>query len=496
MESKIGPQEQVRNYYDERVSAKLRDFVEGNDRVEYAWRTIVGWAPEEPKNVLEIGCGTGAIAWRMSRLWPQSRVVGADISSHSLEVAEKLFASANLCFRQWPFPEYTPAEKFDLIVLMDVYEHVAERDRSTLHEKLRQLRIPGGRIVLSFPTPRHLRYLREHHPEQIQPVDEDVDLNTIFKLANDLGTNVIFYQDVGVWHEADYAHAVLGSWGGWVNAQGSNGKLGVTKTVRALVPTRPERLRRMHERLGPEYYPEHSANSEFDYKGYVNPVCTINSLDTFAARRSVFASLSSHLAEFSGTVLDIGCGHMPYKKTLLSPPSRVQKYIGLDLADNTYRRPDLEWDGKNIPREAASIDCAIATEVFEHCPDPMSVMREVFRILNPGGLLFFTVPFLWPLHDAPHDEYRYTPFALTRLLREAGFEDIKLKALGGWDASMAQLIGLWVRRRPMSNKKRELLSKLALPLVKLLLKRDRLPTEFESNCMITGLAGTAKKPIL
>jgi 2-polyprenyl-3-methyl-5-hydroxy-6-metoxy-1,4-benzoquinol methylase len=491
--SEKAAQEQVAHYYDANVSGKLRDFVEGNDRVECAWQTIERWAPENLKSVLEIGCGAGAIAWRMSRLWPQSNVVGADISPHSLEVAEKLFTSQNLRFRRWPFPEGTSEEIFDLIVLMDVYEHVAEKDRLTLHQTLKKLRSPCGRIVLSFPTPRHLKYLREHSPEQIQPVDEDVDITTVSKLADDIGARVIFYQQVGVWHEADYAHAVLGNWEGWVKAQADSRSLQLVTAADTLIPNRPERLRRVHEKLGPESYPDPSDNSEIDYSAYINPACAVHSLDTFVSRSSIFKSLSSHLSEFSGTLLDIGCGHMPYKKTLLSPPSRVQKYIGLDLADNVYRRADLEWDGKDIPLNPGSIDCAVATEVFEHCPDPISVMQEIFRVLSPGGLLFFTVPFLWPLHDVPHDEYRYTPFALTRLLREAGFNDIKIQALGGWDASMAQLIGLWVRRRPMSNTKRELLSKLALPFVKILLKRDRLPNAFESNCMMTGLSGTARK---
>src|SRR5690606_20511678 len=138
MEAKAAPQEQVKSYYDANITGKLRDFVEGNDRVECAWRTIERWAPKDPKSVLEGGCGAGAISWRMSRLWPDAKVIGADISPVSLEVAEKLFASPDLRLRQWPLPEHAQQEKFDLIVLMDVYEHVAEKDRPAVQEQLRQ----------------------------------------------------------------------------------------------------------------------------------------------------------------------------------------------------------------------------------------------------------------------------------------------------------------------------------------------------------------------
>jgi len=93
------------------------------------------------------------------------------------------------------------------------------------------------------------------------------------------------------------------------------------------------------------------------------------------------------------------------------------------------------------------IEDSIATEVFEHCPDPEIVMKEIWRVLKLGGILFFTVPFLWNLHETPYDEYRYTPFALKRHLTQSGFTEIEIKAMGGWDAALAQMLGLWVRRR-------------------------------------------------
>lgn len=227
---------------------------------------------------------------------------------------------------------------------------------------------------------------------------------------------------------------------------------------------------------------------------FLNPQCLPTTLDVFLVRRAVLDVLCAELMNFNGTVLDIGCGYMPYKSLLLSPPSRAERYIGLDLKNDTYRQADLEWDGRTIPLESNSVHCALATEVFEHCQEPEIVMREALRVMKPGGLLFFTVPFLWPLHDVPHDEYRYTPFALRRHLSNSRFQQINLKALGGYDASLAQMIGLWVRRRSMSARKRALLSRLAVPIVRYLIRRDRPPLEFGESLMITGISGTAIKP--
>jgi hypothetical protein len=113
-------------------------------------------------------------------------------------------------------------------------------------------------------------------------------------------------------------------------------------------------------------------------------------------------------------------------------------------------------------------------------------------------MLFFTVPFLWAIHDFPNDQYRFTPYALDRHLRKAGFQDVKMRALGGWVASLAQMIGLWAGRRPMPRIPRAIVSRLAVPVVSFLLKWDAppsVPFDFDATIMITGIAGTAVKPL-
>lgn len=226
------------------------------------------------------------------------------------------------------------------------------------------------------------------------------------------------------------------------------------------------------------------------------PRLQLTSLDLYHIRSRIETALRQVLPDLHGSVLDVGCGQMPYKPLLTAPPSQVTRYIGLDLQDNPIHnnRPDITWQDGRIPLEDDSIDCAICTEVLEHCPDPEAVLREVCRILKPDGLLFFTVPFLWPLHEVPYDQYRYTPYALERHLSNAGFAQIEIRALGGWDASLAQMLGLWVRRRPMHRWLRAGLSLLAWPLIWVLLKVDaQRPTIFRESVMITGLSGTARK---
>lgn len=221
------------------------------------------------------------------------------------------------------------------------------------------------------------------------------------------------------------------------------------------------------------------------------------SLDIFYVRNSIFKSIQENITVFNGKLLDIGCGKMPYR-SYLENNSNIIEYIGLDIEQAlTYDKniePDFTWDGITMPFESNSFETSFGTEVLEHCSEPEVVLKEVLRVLKPGGTFFFTVPFLWNLHETPNDYYRYTPYSLERHLKNSGFENIKLEALGGWHASLAQMLGLWVRRSPMSNKKRILLSIVLKPLIKGLIALDgKQNVQFKEGQMITGLCGIAKK---
>ncbi len=220
-------------------------------------------------------------------------------------------------------------------------------------------------------------------------------------------------------------------------------------------------------------------------------------LDRYIIRSGILKAINLFLPDFKGNLLDIGCGKLPYKNYILQN-SEVTKYVGLDIENaleyDASVKPDFTWDGIKMPFEDGQFEIAFGTEVLEHCPRPEIILGEVNRVLKPGGVFFFTVPFLWPLHEVPHDEYRYTPFALKRLLEETGFVNIEINATGGWHASMAQMLGLWVRRAPIGNRKRKWLSTMLRPIIKYLIKIDQYDKiSFHESQMITGLYGIAKK---
>jgi SAM-dependent methyltransferase len=71
---------------------------------------------------------------------------------------------------------------------------------------------------------------------------------------------------------------------------------------------------------------------------------------------------------------------------------------------------DIHGDVLALPLDDNSIDGFVLTEVLEHCTDPPRAIREVWRVLKPGGLLLVTSPFVWPEHATANyrDYWRFT----------------------------------------------------------------------------------------
>lgn len=128
-----------------------------------------------------------------------------------------------------------------------------------------------------------------------------------------------------------------------------------------------------------------------------------------------------------GRLLDAGCGAMPYRP-LVAP--HVDAYVGFDRerrTDGVEYVGDIE-DLEPVP--SGSVSTVLCSEVLEHVPHPDRAVRAIARVLEPGGTLILTTPFLARLHEEPWDYFRYTEHALRRLVEEAGLEVVEMTQTG------------------------------------------------------------------
>lgn len=143
-------------------------------------------------------------------------------------------------------------------------------------------------------------------------------------------------------------------------------------------------------------------------------------------------ALLRHQEFVSGKVLDLGCGSRPYEAFF---NGRVAKWVGADYPASGHppaTRVDVFADAMLLPLADESFDTVLCTQVLEHVPEPLDLLREVWRVLRPGGHLVLTAPQYNGLHGEPQDFYRYTKYGLEHLARKAGFTMNLIEPLGGF----------------------------------------------------------------
>jgi ubiquinone/menaquinone biosynthesis C-methylase UbiE len=141
-------------------------------------------------------------------------------------------------------------------------------------------------------------------------------------------------------------------------------------------------------------------------------------------------------------VLDVGAGSAPYRMLFGHCDYKTQDFAQLkedQLRHGAYAPIDLISEANAIPLPDASIDVVVCTEVLEHVPEPIAVVREFARILAPGGRLILTAPLGSGIHQEPYHFYGgYTPYWYERFLQEVGFSSISVTANAGTFRHFAQ----------------------------------------------------------
>ncbi len=132
-----------------------------------------------------------------------------------------------------------------------------------------------------------------------------------------------------------------------------------------------------------------------------------------------------------GRLADLGCGKVPlfgmYRDI-------VTDVVCVDWSDGLHGRTHVDtFADLNLPLDLGgeSFDTVIASDVIEHLHTPQALFDTAAAALRKGGKLIVGVPFLYWIHEAPHDYHRYTRFALERMSRKAGLEPVVLASLAG-----------------------------------------------------------------
>jgi SAM-dependent methyltransferase len=149
----------------------------------------------------------------------------------------------------------------------------------------------------------------------------------------------------------------------------------------------------------------------------------LRSLIEAHVRRAISAGM------LRGVVLNLSAGSIDYRELIEGQPGT--RMVATDWPRSpTSVKVDVYCDAAAIPFAPRCFDSAMCTEVLEHLPDPSRTVRELARVLRPGGWLLVTTPFAYQAHQRPYDFFRFTDIALREMFRAAGFVDVSVRRSG------------------------------------------------------------------
>ena len=133
--------------------------------------------------------------------------------------------------------------------------------------------------------------------------------------------------------------------------------------------------------------------------------------------------------------LDVGCGLQPFRGMLVEAG---YDYHSMDVVQN--RAGTVEFVASlDAPLPSTLCNCQpfdfiVCTEVLEHVADWRTAFENFSKLLAPKGRVLITCPHFYPLHEAPYDYWRPTPYTIERFADANGMRVVHVEQLGGpWE---------------------------------------------------------------
>jgi SAM-dependent methyltransferase len=195
------------------------------------------------------------------------------------------------------------------------------------------------------------------------------------------------------------------------------------------------------------------------YKAYI--VC----LSKKQSRRGLYEFLWIEFNNIfsDANVLSIGAGGEI--NTLLSCYADKNKFTVSSFDINPDRAPDILGDICRSPLPENHYDFVVMCEVLEHIYEPKSALENIHSSLKSDGKFIISTPYCLPIHDSPHDYFRYTKYGLLMLLHN--FRDVKVRER---DSYFEAIDTLWLRLIFEDSKSANYIGLIIAPLI-FLLKR-------------------------
>ncbi|MEM0998651.1 MAG: class I SAM-dependent methyltransferase [Bacteroidota bacterium] len=166
----------------ERVSEFYDSFLEEeesglklNVRHYKVFRELCRAGLKRDHKVLEVGCGFGTVTSLIAPYVKRGKVLAVDISPNRVAVAQKnLRKYRNIEFLVADMSNFQRDEKFDVVLMPDVLEHIPIEQHEALFQTYARHLNPGGMVFVHIPHPLSLDWARINRPESLQIIDQSL----------------------------------------------------------------------------------------------------------------------------------------------------------------------------------------------------------------------------------------------------------------------------------------------------------------------------------
>jgi len=464
------------------TEATEREFFQnGETRIDVIFKTIeLRLAPHfAPTAVLEYGCGPGRLALPLARRAARrgGTVTAVDRSPAMLEHAQRNAARFGLSNIRLVTPTqlFAESQTFDFVNCYLLLQRLRPAEGMPLMRALLQRLAPGGIAAFQFlyrtrvPLPiQASRWVRERLPALNRPInrlrgrqsDEPFfpthvyDVDAVLETFHQEGfhaTHVVFDDHDDLWGAIVLAEAPLSQLPSISPAADEPER---PIDVRELTATRSiEDLNAAAER----YF---SSVSDWEFH-LAKPFSSADETPSLLMDTAVV--LQALRVMPGATVLEFGAGTGWLARFLTQLGCRVVLLdvspTALLMARELYRRQPpigdrpaadfLRFDGARIALPDASVDRIVSFHAFHHVPNPDAVLRELARVLKPGGIAAFAEP--GPRHSfTEQSQFEMRMFGVVendidvhhvwRTAQACGFADLKMIVSHGppFHVSLAQ----------------------------------------------------------
>lgn len=133
------------DYYEEGIRHNLLQKLWHNEK----WRNLRGFIKKDAKKILDVGCGSGHITYKMHKFFPKASVVGLDVYKKSIDFGRGKYRGVEFIVadaHRLPFKE----ANFDVVISTESLEHLVSPEKVLL--QIRRVLVPGGELIVEMDS--------------------------------------------------------------------------------------------------------------------------------------------------------------------------------------------------------------------------------------------------------------------------------------------------------------------------------------------------------